>query len=104
VVARLTRGVPSDKVLSTMTGTLPGDGRALTEAMWHQRGWRNRVSGGDDASVVGGGSGDVLRLGEATGKVSGELNQLGRLQRRRSLSRGGDSGLKSGGADSSPVA
>jgi hypothetical protein len=38
--------------------------------------------GGDDAPMTGGGSGDVLQQGEAIGKVRGELNRLGRLQRR----------------------
>jgi hypothetical protein len=59
--------------------------------------------GGQDTPVIGIGSDDVLQQGKATRKVSGKLNQSGRLRRRRSLSRGrdGDGGSKS---DGSPVA
>jgi hypothetical protein len=39
---------------------------------------------GGSAPVINGGSGDALQQGEATGEVRGELNRMGRLQRRHS--------------------
>jgi hypothetical protein len=44
-VARLGGGVPCDKVLPIMIGAVPRDGRALTEAAWHQLGQESGVDG-----------------------------------------------------------
>jgi hypothetical protein len=75
-------GSSSGDVLQHQGGEAKGGGRRLSELGAHRE---------DESATV------LLLQGEATGEVRGELNQSGRLQRRRSPSQGGDG---SGGSKS----